>query len=252
VGGTVTGTVDVVMTTRWATSCAGTEVRAGVGTVVAGAVDAGAAVWLVAPEAAPEAGRADVFDASFHGGVPLWPGDEPWWGPGPAPPFDAEAVESFWINRSGTISSAPHKRSAAPGRLPPWILVLRTPLSLRDVYGCALWDGVPQGAHPPPRGRAGRLLQVDPRDASDDRTPITRVHYERSHCLSIQNDRCNSGRQREARRGASQQSNPDPSQRRPWEPTVPDRTRWRARLRERTGPGRCGSRPQPPAKSQPF
>ena len=42
---------------------------------------------------------------------------------------DAAASWPFWINRRGTMSTAPHKTSAAPGRLPFLILVRRTPLS---------------------------------------------------------------------------------------------------------------------------
>jgi hypothetical protein len=42
---------------------------------------------------------------------------------------DAAASWPFWINRRGTMSTAPHKMSAAPGRLPFLILVRRTPLS---------------------------------------------------------------------------------------------------------------------------
>ena len=42
---------------------------------------------------------------------------------------EAAASEPFWINNRGTMSTAPHKMRAAPGRLPFLMLVLRTPLS---------------------------------------------------------------------------------------------------------------------------
>ena len=133
----MTGVV-VGVTTRCAISCAGEPDGGAVAKVVAGAVVVPAvAVGPVVTAAAPDADRARVSEASFHGGTaPLGGrGFEVLLAAG-----DAEALVSFWISRSGTISTAPHRSSAAPGRLPRWILVLRTPLSLWDCWGCALRD----------------------------------------------------------------------------------------------------------------
>jgi hypothetical protein len=137
----VVGGAVAVVVVGGGTTCritgAATVVGTGAGAVVvgtgAGVVVVGAAPWTCGPPDPDEDVCALSAEVSFHeGAVPLVPaaGREPagW----PPAVVDADASEPPWINRSGTISTAPHKRSATPGRPPFFSLVLRTPHSLWD------------------------------------------------------------------------------------------------------------------------
>ena len=105
-----------------------------------------------------------VWDASFHGGRV-----------GPTGPTRLRAARRRGLapraagprrpsrsgaEASGTISSAPQRRSAAPGRLPFSIVVLRTPLSLWDCVVLHPRGRALRSADPPLPGTVrGRLLQ---------------------------------------------------------------------------------------------
>jgi hypothetical protein len=115
----------------------GTVVGTGAATVVGTGAAVVDVVWAVAWPCGPPDPDEDVCastaEVSFHEvAVPLARATDPEpaaWLPAVV---DADAAEPLWINRSGTISTAPHRRSATPGRLPFFSLVLRTPLSLWD------------------------------------------------------------------------------------------------------------------------
>ena len=173
----MTGVVVGGVTTRCAISWAEEPDGAAVAKVVAGAVVVPAvAVWPVVAAAVPDADRARVSEASFHGGTP------PLGGRGFGVLLaagDAEALVSFWISRSGTISTAPHRSSAAPGRLPRWILVLRTPLSFWDYWAAPSGPGAHM-AHIRPRGGGwAGSSKPTPGGASDDRPPVSALQHER-------------------------------------------------------------------------
>ncbi len=101
--------------------------------VVVAALVAGTRLWDVAEVSRNDSGRVMTAD----------PTAEERAGP-PRPVGLAEAAGPFRINTSGRMSNAPQRSTAAPGRLPRCMFVLRTPLSLRDCLGGALGD-LPSG-----------------------------------------------------------------------------------------------------------
>lgn len=139
----VVGGAVAVVVVGGGTTCritgAATVVGTGAGVVVVGTgagvvvVVVWAAPWTCGPPDPDEDVCALSAEVSFHeGAVPLVPAADREPAGWPPAVVDADASEPPWINRSGTISTAPHKRSATPGRPPFFSLVLRTPHSLWD------------------------------------------------------------------------------------------------------------------------
>jgi hypothetical protein len=136
VGGVVARVVGT-LTTRAATSWVGAVVSTGAATVVGTGAVVVVGAWVVGPEpprapsvaeSAPDSEASVTFDRGSPGCA-----DATGWRPTRCPGAgDAAASGPLWIKRSGTMSTAPHRNRAAPGRLPFLILVLRTPLSLWD------------------------------------------------------------------------------------------------------------------------